>query len=81
MTESLSAPSPASRVIDHAANEPESASASGAKTSYERELERVARTQTYFSDHDPVNAAIRGAPTRSVLIAAGVGFVLALLVR
>ncbi len=85
MTESLSAPSPASRVIDHAANEPESASASGAKTgsktSYERELERVTRTRTYFDDHDPVNAAIRRAPTRSVLIAAGVGFVFALLVR
>ena len=41
----------------------------------------MARTQTYCNDHDPVNAAIRRAPTRSVLIAAGVGFVFALLVR
>jgi len=81
VTENLSAPSPASRVIDHAANEPESASASGGKTSYDRELERVTRTRTYFDDHDPVNAAIRRAPTRSVLLAAGIGFVLAFLVR
>jgi hypothetical protein len=77
--EHLSAPSPQRRVLDHAANEPESPRRTG--TSYERELERVTRARTYFDDHDPINRAIRRDPTRSMLIAAGVGFVFALLVR
>ena len=79
MEEHLSAPSPQRRVLDHAANEPESPRRTG--TSYERELERVTRARTYFDDHDPINRAIRRDPTRSMLIAAGVGFVFALLVR
>lgn len=79
MEEHLSSPSSQRRVLDHAANEPESPRRSG--TSYERELERVTRGRTYFDDHDPVNRAIRRDPTRSMLIAAGVGFVFALLVR
>ena len=45
------------------------------------ELERVTRARTYFDDHDPINRAIRRDPTRSMLIAAGVGFMFALLVR
>ena len=79
MEEHLSAPSPQRRVLDHAANEPESPRRTG--TSYERELERVTRARTYFDDHDPINRAIRRDPTRAMLIAAGVGFVFALLVR
>ena len=79
MEEHLSAPSAERRVIDHAANEPESPRRKG--TSYDHELERVTRVRTYFDDHDPINRAIRRDPTRSMLIAAGVGFVFALLVR
>ncbi|MTD93538.1 hypothetical protein GIW81_04220 [Hyphomicrobium sp. xq] len=79
MEEHLSAPSAERRVLDHAANEPESPRRTG--TSYDYELERVTRARTYFDDHDPINRAIRRDPTRSMLIAAGVGFVFALLVR
>ena len=79
MEEHLSAPSAQRRVLDHAASEPESPRRTG--TSYDDELERVTRAQTDFDDHDPINRAIRRDPTRSMLIAAGVGFVFALLVR
>jgi hypothetical protein len=78
---SISAPSAERSVIDHAANEPESPKADGPKTNYDRELERTTRARTYFEDHDPINAAIRRDPTRSMLVAGGVGFILALLVR
>jgi ElaB/YqjD/DUF883 family membrane-anchored ribosome-binding protein len=67
-------------VIDHAANDPESPK-EGRKSTYDRELERTTRARAYFEDHDPVNSAIRNNPTRSMLVAGGVGFVLALLVR
>jgi hypothetical protein len=79
LEERISAPSPQSRVLDHAANEPETPRRPD--TSYDRELERVTRARTYFDDHDPINRAIRRDPTRSMLVAAGVGFVFALLVR
>ena len=79
MEERLSSPSPQRRVLDHAANEPESPRRSG--TSYDRELERMTRSRAYFDDHDPINRAIRRDPTRSMLIAAGVGFMFALLMR
>lgn len=81
MQESISTPSTERNVIDHAANEPESPKADGRKSGYDRELERTTRARTYFDDHDPVNAAIRRDPTRAMLVAAGVGFILALLVR
>lgn len=77
--EALSAPSPDRRVLDHAANEPETPRATG--TNYERELGRVTAARAYFEDHDPVNRAIRESPTRAMLIASGIGFVMALLVR
>ena len=79
MEQTLSAPSTDRRVLDHSANEPESPKAG--RTSYDRELERVTRARTYFDDDDPVNAAIRREPTRAMFIAAGIGFVFALLVR
>jgi hypothetical protein len=78
---SISAPSAERSVIDHAANEPESPKADGPETNYDRELERTTRARTYFEDHDPINAAIRRDPTRSMLVAGAVGFILALLVR
>ena len=81
MQPSISAPSAERSVIDHAANEPESPKADGSKTSYDRELERTTRARAYFADEDPINAAIRRDPTRSMLVAGGVGFILALLVR
>ena len=81
MQQSISAPSAERNVIDHAANEPESPKPGGPRTSYDRELERTTRARTYFDDHDPINAAIRRDPTRSMLVAGGVGFILALLVR
>jgi hypothetical protein len=81
MQPSISAPSAERSVIDHAANEPESPKADGPKTNYDRELERTTRARTYFEDHDPINAAIRRDPNPSMLVAGGVGFILALLVR
>lgn len=71
-------------VIDHAASEPESATS--ADTSYERELARLARSRAAARhedsiDGDPVNAAIRRAPARAMLIAAGVGFAVAVFMR
>jgi hypothetical protein len=80
MQQSISTPSAERNVIDHAANEPESPK-DGSKSTYDRELERTTRARAYFEDHDPVNSAIRSNPTRSMLVAGGVGFVLALLVR
>jgi hypothetical protein len=65
--------------LDHAASEPETAKSR--HSSYAHELERVTRSRTYFDDRDPVNAAIRSHPTRAVFIAAGIGFIAALLVR
>ena len=79
MEERISAPSTDRRVLDHAANEPESPKQE--RTSYDRELERVTRARTYFDDHDPINAAIRRDPTRAMFVAAGIGFVFALLMR
>jgi ElaB/YqjD/DUF883 family membrane-anchored ribosome-binding protein len=79
MDETISAPSTDRRVLDHAANEPESPKRE--RTSYDRELERVTQARTYFNDHDPVNAAIRQNPTSAVFVAAGVGFVLALMTK
>ena len=79
MEETISAPSLDRRVLDHAANEPESPKLKG--TAYDRELERVTQVRTYFDDHDPINAAIRRSPTRAMFVAAGVGFVFALLTR
>lgn len=79
MEETISAPSPERRVLDHAASEPESPKSSG--TAYDRELERITRARAYFDDHDPVNAAIRRDPTRAMFVAAGIGFVGALLLR
>jgi hypothetical protein len=67
------------RVIDHAANEPESAKSK--HTSFERELARITRSRTYFDDTDPVNAAIRRSPTQAMFIAAGIGFAAAILMR
>ena len=81
MQQSISAPSAERNVIDHAANEPESPKPGGPRTSYDGELERTTRARTYFEDHDPINAAIRRDPTRSMLAAGGAGFILALLVR
>lgn len=75
----LSTPSRGRTVLDHAANEPQTATRTD--SAYQHELERVTRTRTYFDDHDPVNAAIRRHPTRAMFIAAGVGFVAALLMR
>ena len=79
MEERISAPSTDRRVLDHAANEPESPKQE--RTSNDRELERVTRARTYFDDHDPINAAIRRDPTRAMFVAAGIGFVFALLMR
>jgi hypothetical protein len=79
--ENISTPSGNRGVIDHAANEPESPRSSGGKSNYDHELERITRARTYFDDHDPINAAIRRAPTHSMMVAAGIGFVVALLVR
>ncbi len=79
MEETISAPSADRRVLDHAANEPESPKSS--RTSYDRELERITRARTYFDDHDAINAAIRREPTRAMFVAASVGFVLALLTK
>ena len=81
MQPSISAPSTDGSVIDHASNEPKSPKAGTPKTSHDRELERTTRARPYFEDHDPINAAIRRDPTRSMLVACGVGFILALLVR
>lgn len=80
MEEAISAPSPDRRVLDHAANEPESPKP-GWPTSYDRELERVTRARAFHDDHDPINAAIRRDPTRAMFVAAGIGFVGALLLR
>lgn len=77
--EALSAPSQDRRVLDHAANEPESPA--GRRTSYDRELEWIAASRTAFADSDPINRAIRENPTRAMLVAGGIGFVMALLVR
>lgn len=77
--EALSAPSRDRRVLDHAASEPESPR-SGV-TRYDRELGRLAASQAAFEDPDPVNRAIRENPTRAMLVAGGIGFVMALLVR
>ena len=79
MEPTISAPSTDRRVLDHAASEPESPKQEN--TSYDRELERITKARAYFDDHDPVNAAIRSNPTRAMFIAAGVGFVMALLTR
>jgi len=79
MDATISAPSTDRRVLDHAANEPESPKRE--RTSYDRELERVTQARTYFDDHDPINAAIRRDPTRAMFVAAGIGFVLALMTR
>jgi hypothetical protein len=79
MEETISAPSVDRRVIDHAANEPEAPKQQ--RTSYDRELERVTQARPYFDDHDPVNAAIRREPTRAMFVAAGIGFIGALLIR
>ncbi|KAB2939570.1 MAG: DUF883 C-terminal domain-containing protein [Hyphomicrobium sp.] len=76
---SLSAPSATRTILDHAANEPETPKLKD--TEFDRELERVRRIAAYFDDRDPINAAIRRHPTRTVFIAAGVGFVIALLMR
>ena len=67
------------RVMDHAGSEPETPRLPN--TSYDRELERVTRARAYYDDTDPVNAAIRRAPTQAMLIAAGIGFAAALLMR
>jgi hypothetical protein len=67
------------RVLDHAASEPDTATSTN--TSYQREMERLARARTHVEDHDPVNAAIRREPVRAMFIAAGIGFVSALLMR
>jgi hypothetical protein len=67
------------RILDHAGTEPETARS--ANTPYQRELERLAQARSYVEDHDPVNAAIRREPVRAMFIAAGIGFVAALLVR
>ena len=80
MEEAISAPSTDQRVIDHSANEPESPK-SDRPTNYDRELERVTRARAYYDDHDPVNAAIRRDPTRAMFVAAGIGFIGALLIR
>lgn len=79
MDVTMSAPSTDRRVLDHAASEPASPKLEG--TAYDRELERVTQARTYFDDHDPINAAIRRDPTRAMFVAAGVGFVLALMTR
>lgn len=79
MDATISAPSTDRRVLDHAANEPESPKRE--RTSYDRELERVTQARTYFDGHDPINAAIRRDPTRAMFVAAGIGFVLALMTR
>jgi hypothetical protein len=81
MKESISAPSTDTGVLDHAANEPESPKPTDRKSSFDHELERTTRARAYFDDHDRVNAAIRRHPTRAVFIAAGIGFMFALLVR
>jgi hypothetical protein len=67
------------RILDHAASEPETATS--LNTSYQRELAQLERARNYVEDRDPVHAAIRGQPVQAMFIAAGVGFVLALLVR
>ena len=81
MQESTSARSAERSAIDHAGNQPESPKADAHQTSDDREFERTTRARTYFEDHDPINAAIRCDPTRSMVVAAGVGFLLALLAR
>ncbi len=78
MEQTLSAPSTDRRVLDHAANEPESPKAGG--SNYDRERERMSRAAA-SGDYDPVNLAIRREPTRAMFVAAGIGFVMALLVR
>jgi hypothetical protein len=78
-TPALSTPSQDRRVLDHAASEPESPK-SGV-TRYDRELERLATSRTMIADQDPINRAIRENPTRAMLVAGGIGFVMALLVR
>lgn len=75
----LSAPSQDRRVLDHAANEPQSPKTQG--TAYDKERERISRALHYYDDEDPVNAAIRRNPTRAMFVATGIGFVIALLVR
>jgi hypothetical protein len=79
MEETISAPSVDRRVIDHSANEPEAPKRQ--HTTYDQELERVTQARPYFDDHDPVQAAIRRNPTGALLTAAGIGFVMALIVR
>ena len=79
MDPTISAPSTDRRVLDHAANEPEGPKRE--RTSYDRELERATQARAYFEDHDPINAAIRRDPTRAMFVAAGIGFVLALMTR
>lgn len=79
MDATISAPSTDRRVLDHSGNEPESPKQE--RTSYDRELERVTQARTYFDDHDPINVAIRRDPTRAMFLAAGIGFVLALMMR
>lgn len=80
MEEAISAPSTDQRVLDHSANEPESAE-SDRPSSCDTELERVTRARAYYDDRDPINAAIRRDPTRAMFIAAGIGFIGALLIR
>lgn len=77
MEEQLSSPSSARTVLDHTASDPQAARLREAAA----ELERVTRSRAYFDDTDPVNRAIRQSPTRAMFVAAGVGFVLALLTR
>lgn len=79
MEEQLSTPSSSRTILDHKATDPQTARST--ETSYERELERVTRARAYFDDHDPVNRAIRQSPTRAMAVAAGIGFIAALLVR
>jgi ElaB/YqjD/DUF883 family membrane-anchored ribosome-binding protein len=79
MEQRLSKPADNRPVLDHAANEPESPKK--ADTAYERERQRIERARTYFQDTDAVNAAIREQPAKAMFIAAGIGFVFALLMR
>ncbi len=79
MEEQLSTPSSSRTVLDHKASDPQTPKSKD--TNYKHELERVTRARSYFDDHDPVNRAIRQSPTRAMFVAAGIGFVAALLVR
>jgi len=79
MKPELSKPADTRPVMEHAANEPESPKGSNAR--YERERARIDRARSYFEDTDAVNAAIREEPAKAMFIAAGIGFVLALLMR